>query len=202
MERNVCLDVLKLSMAFMIVGLHAHFLRDISSLAEYLTVQGLFRIAVPIFLLINGYYFYTVVSAHKCGIWFKRVFLLYIIWMSVYSYFWFPPPDLSIIWFVKFAHKIIIGYHHLWYISGMIGAALLVMLLKEADTRLLITSIILTFAGGVAIQYIGNYHLYEGTIVDRFFNFNWFHRNFFFFLPLFLFWVSNKQTWLAGKNLN
>jgi len=181
MERNICLDVLKLSMAFMIVGLHAGFLGDISSLAKYLTSNGLFRIAVPMFLLINGFYFFTVVSAQKCGIWFKRIFFLYMVWMSIYSYFWFTPSDLSITGFLKFAQIIIFGYEHLWYISGMIGAAVMVVLLKEADTRLLITSIILTFVGGVAIQYMGNYHLYEGTILDKYFNDYRFHRNFFFF---------------------
>ena len=57
MSRNIALDILKLSMAFMVVGLHAGFLGDFTSLGQYLTVNGLFRIAVPIFLIINGFIF-------------------------------------------------------------------------------------------------------------------------------------------------
>lgn len=55
--RNGALDVLKIAMAFIVVGMHAGFLTDISPIAAYLTANGLFRIAVPVFLLINGYFF-------------------------------------------------------------------------------------------------------------------------------------------------
>ena len=57
MERNVSLDILKLSMAFMVVAAHARFLSEISPLGEYLTVNGLFRIILPVFLIINGFFF-------------------------------------------------------------------------------------------------------------------------------------------------
>lgn len=53
MERNVALDLLKLTMAAMVVGLHAGFLNDFSSLGYYITVNGIFRIAVPVFFVIN-----------------------------------------------------------------------------------------------------------------------------------------------------
>ena len=58
MERNISLDLLKLGMAFMVVGIHAGFMADINPLVKYLTVDGLFRIAVPVFLIINGFFFY------------------------------------------------------------------------------------------------------------------------------------------------
>jgi hypothetical protein len=47
-------------MAFMIVGLHAGFLGEYTKLGHYLTVNGVFRVAVPVFLIINGFYFYPV----------------------------------------------------------------------------------------------------------------------------------------------
>ena len=53
MQRNSTLDILKFIMAIMVVGLHARFLFETSSLGYHLTVQGIFRLAVPIFLLIN-----------------------------------------------------------------------------------------------------------------------------------------------------
>lgn len=50
LTRNISLDVLKLTMAFMVLGLHAGFLSDYSKSGEFLFVNGIFRIAVPIFL--------------------------------------------------------------------------------------------------------------------------------------------------------
>lgn len=58
--RNVSLDLLKLLMAIMVVALHANFLQEYSLLGSYLLVNGLFRVAVPIFLIINGFYFFNV----------------------------------------------------------------------------------------------------------------------------------------------
>ena len=43
LNRNIALDILKLSLAFMVVGLHAGFLTDITSLGQYLTVNGVFK---------------------------------------------------------------------------------------------------------------------------------------------------------------
>lgn len=58
MSRKISLDILKLLMSFMVVGLHAGFLGDVDLLGEYLTVNGIFRLAVPTFLVINGFYFF------------------------------------------------------------------------------------------------------------------------------------------------
>lgn len=62
LNRNISLDILKIALAFMVVGLHAGFLSSVTSIGYYLTVNGVFGIAVPIFLLIGGFYFYTAVS--------------------------------------------------------------------------------------------------------------------------------------------
>lgn len=171
----------------MVVGLHAGFLSDISKLWNYLTVNGIFRIAVPIFLLINGFYFYSILNNGKAIYWFKRVFALYLFWMLFYIYFWFRPADISIIEIIKIVHTLIIGYHHLWYLPGMLGAAVLVILFKTLSLRLMIGAILITFAIGVAIQYSGNYHLIENQTVDKFFNYHWVHRNFIFFAFPFFF---------------
>ena len=41
LKRNITLDILKLVLAFMVVGIHAEFLADISILGQYLTVNGI-----------------------------------------------------------------------------------------------------------------------------------------------------------------
>lgn len=177
MERNIALDILKLIMAFMVVGVHARFMMDLSPLTNFLTANGIFRIAVPVFFVINGYFFYYVLIKEQQLKWLKRVCILYIAWMAFYSYFWFSVPDLSLIAYAKLLKVIFFGYYHLWYIAGMIGAALILLIVRKLPSSILIISITLTFLSGVVIQYLGNYHVFEGTILDKLFNSIQMHRN-------------------------
>lgn len=168
-------------MALMVVGLHAGFLSEFSELGSFLFSQGVFRIAVPVFFIINGYYFYSALLKNSQLLWLKRVTILYLVWMAFYSFFWFSLPDMSAISFLKLFIKFLIGYHHLWYISGMIGAAIVVIILRKQGPKFTIACVGITFISGVLIQYIGNYHLFPGTIFDKAFNIIWIHRNFLFF---------------------
>lgn len=170
-------------MAFMVVGIHANFLGDFTSLGQYLSVNGVFRVAVPIFLIINGFYFYPVLLKNSQIAWLKRVIVLYIFWMAFYGYFWFSVPEFSFDGFASLIQDIIIGYYHLWYLSGMIGAAIILIVLRKLPPVFLLVSILLTFIGGVLIQYLGNYHILEGSVFENFdklFNYDWFHRNMLF----------------------
>lgn len=92
---------------------------------------------------------------------------------------------------------IVFGYFHLWYISGMIGAAMVLIFLRNYSSLVLLASVVFAFFVGVFIQYAGNYHLYSGSIFDVIFNYNWIHRNFLFFsYPFFcLGYLINKHSW-------
>lgn len=186
MGRNIALDILKLLMAFMIVGIHAEFLKDINLAWSYFTAYGIFRIAVPVFLLINGFFFYQTLADNKTAIWFKRLVILYLFWMLVYSPIWFHPEHFSLHEIVKFFMQMILGYYHLWYIAGTIGAALILLLIRKLPTSALIVIILLTYFMGVAIQYAGNYHLANNPTMDKMLNVIFVHRNALFFsLPFF-----------------
>lgn len=183
MDRNVALDILKLSMAFMVVGIHAEFLRDFSAAWSYFTAFGIFRIAVPVFLLISGFYFYQTLENNKAALWFKRCLLLYCFWMIVYSVFWFKPTELSL---KMFFIQIVVGYYHLWYIAGMIGAAVILLVIRRFNSPTLIVISIAIYLIGVIIQYAGNYHVVENARLDNIININFVHRNALFFsLPFF-----------------
>lgn len=183
-------------MAFMVVGLHARFLGEFSLLGQYLTVNGLFRIAVPIFLIINGFYFYPVLTKNKQFNWFKRIITIYIVWMVFYSYFWFAIPDFSFIGITTLARDVMLGYFHLWYISGMIGGAIMLLILRRLPSIILVITITLTFLCGVIIQYLGNYHVFEESVLDELFNYHWFHRNMLLFsYPFFCIgYLINKHS--------
>ena len=181
MNRNIALDILKLVLAFMVVGLHAGFLHGISSLGEYLTVNGLFRIAVPIYLLINGFHFYPVLVEKKVAGWIRRVACLYAFWMMVYAYFWFRPSEISFNQLLEILHTIIFGYFQLWYLPGLIGAALVIYALERFWKKLLPPSIFILFLIGVAIQYVVNYEVFGGLFSDGSSDHDWIHKNFLFF---------------------
>ncbi|WP_323815795.1 acyltransferase family protein [Cellvibrio sp. NN19] len=186
MNRNIALDLLKLLMALMVVGIHAEIFKDISLVLSYFTAYGVFRIAVPVFLLINGFYFFQTLNENKTTVWFKRLIILYLFWMLVYSPIWFHPPDLSLPTIAKLIAQVLLGYFHLWYIAGAIGAALLLFIFRNCNTPTLVALITITYLMGVAIQYAGNYHLFDNSQLDSLANIPFVHRNAVFFsFPLF-----------------
>ena len=168
-------------MAIFVVCLHGNFLKDISLTGSYLTVNGLFRIAVPTFLLINGYFFFYATQDKTLKIWFLRISYLYLIWMIVFSYYWFKPPIFSVGYFIKLLFNIFVGYHHLWYFPAIIGAAIVVLILDRNKLSYQISIIILTFFIGLFVQYSGNYHIMSNLFLDKLFNYSWSYRNFLFF---------------------
>lgn len=181
MERNIALDIFKLVLALMVIGLHSGFLSNVSLLAEFLTVNGVFRVAVPLFLLINGFYFYSVIESNQQVSWLKRVLILYLTWMIFYSYFWLSGLDFTLYGVGKLLHVIVFGYNHLWYISGLVGASLIVLLLKEGATKNVLILISLLYISGVIIQYLGNYNYFGNSTLNKISNYHWVHRNFLFF---------------------
>lgn len=176
MQRNISLDVLKLIMAVMIIALHAGFLSEDSALASYLTVQGVFRIVVPVFLVINGFFFFSVVSKKDQTKWFKRIAILYCVWMGFYSLYWFELPDYSLQSWLALMETVIFGYYHLWYVSGMLMGAGLLYCLRHASTACLLVCIVSAFLLGVFIQYAANYHWFDSVLVNDVFAFTPLHR--------------------------
>jgi surface polysaccharide O-acyltransferase-like enzyme len=183
MNRNISLDVLKIVLACMVVGIHADFLADITQIGSFLTVNGIFRAAVPIFFIINGFFFYVTYTRGKTLFWLKRVLYLYIFWMTFYAYFWFDMQNISLLYLLK---TVLIGYWHLWYLSSLLGAGILVAFLNKMPLKWILTLIAVTFMSGVAIQYLGNYHIIANPTIDKIFNTLYVHRNLIFSaLPFF-----------------
>lgn len=180
MTRNIALDILKVLLAIMVVGIHTFFLRDINSLAEYLTVNGIFRMAVPIFFLTSGFYFYQALAGDTHARWLKRVLMLYAFWMLFYSYFWFRPTAWSSEEFRRLLLIVFLGYYHLWYVAGVIGAALMMTFMRDWRWPWVTALVILAYGVGTVLQYTVSYRLSNDPAVDRFLADSWTHRNFLF----------------------
>ncbi|WP_315058442.1 acyltransferase family protein [Chryseobacterium indoltheticum] len=171
MGRNLSIDVLKIILAFFVVFLHMNFLKETYPLLSYILVNGLFRIAVPVFLVITGFYFFHIDNAKKLKKWLFRTFLLYAIWMLIYVSYW---KDNEQIWLT-----IIFGYHHLWYLIGTFFSGLILYFLRNQSSRLLLTLAIFLFLFGYVVQVLGNLH-YLNTESDSLLNDYLLYRNFLF----------------------
>lgn len=195
-DRNLSLDTLKVVLALMVVGLHAEFLRDVSLFGCFVTMNGLFRIAVPVFFVINGFYFFTVLQGGGEMRWLKRVIILYVFWMTFYAYYWVSYDEYTLFTFAEIAKNLVLGYYHLWYLPGIFGAASLVFLMRRCSSGKMVVISLLLYTVGLGMQYAGNYHLLNTNALDRICNTTWLYRNFLFFaFPLFCIgYLLNKHS--------
>ncbi|MES2824862.1 MAG: acyltransferase [Pseudomonadota bacterium] len=175
MQRNLSIDLLKFGLAILVVAIHTGFLGDVSQQLCYILISGIFRIAVPIFFVINGYYFAKVLSSPSA--WLKRGLILYLVWMLIYSYYWFNPSGINAYSLLKIVKTLLVGYEHLWYIASMLGAAVLLYYLRNLSSTLLLVLAVVFYIAGTMFQYLGNYHVFKGSSLDVFFNTLWIYRS-------------------------
>lgn len=62
MKRNIVLDIYKIILSLMVVGIHIRFFYDFNNQIGYILNQGIFRLAVPSFFIINGYFFLKLIT--------------------------------------------------------------------------------------------------------------------------------------------
>lgn len=158
----------------MVVGIHATPGIDNFPIIGYILGSGIFRIAVPIFLVINGFYLHQALERKSIRKWLQRAVTLYLTWMLIYSFWWLDLNNVSIYEYIK---TLIFGYHHLWYLSGIITSGLIIFMLKNTKTKYLLLLSVSLFAIGVFIQYAGNYHIFQDRRIDTRFNQYCYHRN-------------------------
>ncbi|WHZ39953.1 hypothetical protein QNM34_18295 [Rahnella bonaserana] len=118
-KRNQLTDVFRLVLILMVIAIHAGIF-SANSLLSFYTVDGFFRVAVPVFFIINGFYFQKqVTDFFKFKKWFKRVVLLFVSWQVIYLPLYLPVRDINANHLAVFFSELIFGYHHLWYIAAM-----------------------------------------------------------------------------------
>ncbi|KAF0815395.1 Serine/alanine racemase [Andreprevotia sp. IGB-42] len=150
--RNLTLDLLKVLLALMVVGLHAGLLTDSAPELGQLLVQGLFRIAVPSFFIANGYYFAAWLTRGKpISKWLLRILVLYAVWMVIYAplylrAFWKSGDTLDLL------TDLVFGYRHLWYLPAMLLAGLLLHMLRGASVKRIAALSSVLFVCGLLLQ--------------------------------------------------
>ena len=139
------IDVLKAICAFLIVCIHVPFP---GTVGEY--IIALTRIAVPIFFIITGYFYSSVIERQGHIIQIKKIFLLYLM-ANVFYILWtefksFLSHDMDSFLNTFSAHKIIdfLIFNespwegHLWYLGAILYVLIIVAFIdKMKYTRLL-----------------------------------------------------------------
>lgn len=175
MQRNVALDFFKILLAAMVVAIHSEVLNN-----NHFLVDGLFRIAVPIFFIINGYFFfYKINSIKDLSSWSKRVVLIYFFWMTFYLPFYVTKINgAGWDYFQNLFITLFFGYGHLWYIPAMLLGGGVVYFFRPLNIYFSLAMLILLFVMGYAIEWVrifnSNSKVYESL---NFINQYWVYRN-------------------------
>lgn len=64
-QRNQTIDLFKFVFSIFIIGIHAQIFKNTLPVAYYTITMGLFRIAVPFFFAVSGYYFYQRIQTNR-----------------------------------------------------------------------------------------------------------------------------------------
>ena len=178
-SRNILLDILKVIAAIGVILVHCRVLVDYNQFAFHLTNNYLFRFVIPFFFCINGFFLYTVFQKKSIKTWAKRVGVLYVIWMLIFSYFWITPVLKQPL---KIIPTFLFGFTHLWYLAALLlGGLLLYIFRKHSNVFLLIAAFVL-YLIGFMIQTLSNYNVItEPTLLAKLIDYSPTHRNFLFF---------------------
>ena len=146
--RNQGIDALKLVAAALVVGIHTGFLKETSPLGSHVCLDALFRVAVAVFFLTSGFFFFRGATPTRIGGWLKRVAWLYALWSVAYLPWWWPGGKV-----------LLVGYWHLWFLPALLGGGALLYVLRNLDDRQLLGIAAGLFSIGLLLQYAGSYHL-------------------------------------------
>lgn len=152
-DKNIySLNSLKLTLSIMVVFIHTRIFLDNSVLLDTFTSNGFFRIAVPVFFIMNGYFLPSTKNSFKK--WLIKSTCIYLSLTALYAFFWLDYSTLTTS-IKTIAHALLAGYSHLWYIQAMIIAGLIIFYFKNS-TPLLIISVCF-FLFGFFIQIYTSY---------------------------------------------
>jgi len=151
--RYVALDWMRLALAMGIVFGHAGFLKDVHVPTYAAVSNGIGRIVVPFFLVSTGYFFQTVL-ARGITDWSARVLRLYLFWTAIFLPLVILLGEFSM---AKLGFYLVTGYAHLWFLPALLGAGVLLWLVRDWPGPRLLRMAAGFFIAGIAVQYSLNY---------------------------------------------
>ncbi|HBT5023218.1 TPA: acyltransferase [Klebsiella pneumoniae] len=199
-ERNQLADFARVFMAFIVVAIHVNIFYEHPALNK-ITVDGFFRIAVPFFLMINGYYFHENIShVESFKKWLKRGIVLFFVWQAIYLPLYLPIEDLSYNRLAVFLSQLIFGYHHLWYISAMVLGGIILFALRDKPYSLALS--LFLFIIGCCLQYVRPFIDNNPTLYKVFSQYWLFRNGLFFGFPMMYigFYIAKNNLLIKFNN--
>lgn len=151
-------------MAIMVVCIHGLGLPEVQPASDLVIIlkDYLFRIAVPAFFIVNGFFLSNKLkdlSSFKP--WLIRVSILYGFWAALYLPFLIEERMAAGGSFkqllIQTGFNLLIGYHHLWYVVALLLAGTLLFVLREMPPRVMIAVCICLYGLGCLLQYVSAY---------------------------------------------
>lgn len=185
MQRNFSIDIVKTFAALLVICIHTGYP---SVEGDY--VVAFCRVAVPLFLLVSGYYYQNIIAKKKITVYYKKV--LGLTFFS--SIFYFIVSDKKLDYLITFRWDKMLIFNfpiagdHLWYLFSLINVLVILSICYKIRDRLFYL---------IPFLFIGNYIL-------SFFPKFWLYRNFLFTsLPYFLLgmyiYKHNKSIFVLCK---
>lgn len=151
MDRRLSVDLLKICLAVMVVGIHANPLKGLFPDVVHYTGQGLYRLGVPTFFVINGYFYAQTALSGGAGRYIRHVLFLFAAWTLLYLPAWEGILHSANPWTPL--RVLLTGWWHLWYLQALAIAALIIFWVRNWRTPALVALMVATWAAGVAIVY-------------------------------------------------
>nr|WP_197027680.1 acyltransferase family protein [Prevotella sp. 10(H)] len=146
-QRNITLDYFKLILTILVLTIHTPIFPN--AFITDLFRNGIARIAVPCYFIINGFYFAFLKNDDKKVFrYLKKILIMYITWSLIYA-------GISVYYHYPVFTSVFFGFHHLWYIVALFGASLIIYLIhkiaKRVNRKIILVSAIIIYLSAWAI---------------------------------------------------
>lgn len=187
------LDLARLVAAFLVVAIHISPLENLNPEADFFLTGVLARLAVPLFLMISGYFVLS--SSASARPFLKKIALLYLFSVLLYlpigiyagHYEELSAPELLRMLFLDGT------FYHLWYFPALLLGILILSLLKRIPKKGWITAavIVLYLLGLLGDGYWGLTQEipYLSSAYEGYFSVSTYTRGGLFYAPIFL-WLG------------
>lgn len=204
-DKRINVDVVRFICTLFVVAIHVYPFTFLGESTDYLVTRVLFRIAVPFFLMVTGYYLLpkALEDKKKLTSYTKKITLLYLESILLYLPIMYYNGYFKEVNMISMLQDIFIDgtFYHLWYFPALLlGIWITYFLLKKWQIKQVGFLVFLLYCVGVfgdayygIIQNISIFKYFYGII----FTVSSYTRNGLFYVPIFLligYLVKKKQN--------
>lgn len=194
MKKTLSFDSIRFLTSLFIVAIHIYPFTSISALLDYSFTRVLFRVCVPLFLMISGYFVLpkAKLNVRNLKLYSWKIFRLYCVSSFLYvPILWYQKKFLSLSFWNFFSLVFFQGtFYHLWYFPALLlGIWITFFLMSKCTLRnTLLISFVLYLVGVGGDSYYGFLSSipFLSSFYSFFFSLFGYTRNGIFYVPLFL----------------